>query len=275
MPFERASMLGKAAIVTGAGRGLGKQIALALADAGADVVCAARTQEQIDATADDVRARGRRALAVAADVTQPRQVDALVAAALAQWGTIDVFVANAGGATGAALKDVSAISDEEWRDTWELNVSSTFYCARAIVPHFRERGAGAIVTVGATVGRRGDARLIAYGAAKAGVMALTQSLAVALAPDGIRVNCIAPGFVLPEPLDGAEAISAARGRGRAVPVGRVGEAWEVGPLAVYLASDASSYVTGETFVIDGGGSAAGYAPAEWDAAALGRALPGS
>lgn len=262
--LERVSMEGKRVIITGAGRGLGKQMALALADAGADVACAARTQAQIEQTAQEIRERGREALVVPTDVAQSDQVDRLVRTAIDAWGRVDVMIANAGGGGGAALKDVADITDDEWRDTIDINLSSAFYCTRAILPHFREQGGGNIINVASGTGMRGDPRLIVYGSAKAGVVTFTMSVANQVARDNIRVNCIVPGFVLQKTLESPDEISATRSRGRFIPVGRVGEAWELGPLALYLASDASRYVTGEAFVIDGAGLAGGFAPAGWD-----------
>jgi NAD(P)-dependent dehydrogenase (short-subunit alcohol dehydrogenase family) len=262
--LEALSMAGKHVIITGAGRGLGKQMALALADAGADIVCAARTPEQIEQTADEIRERGQRALAVPTDVAQSDQVDALVRSAIDAWGRVDVMIANAGGGGKAALKDVSEITNEDWYDTIDINFSSAFFCSRAIVPHFREQGGGVIINVASGTGMRGDPRLLVYGSSKAGVVTLTMSVANQVAKDNIRVNAIVPGFVLQKYLDSEDEISATRSRGRFIPAGRVGEAWELGPLALYLASDASRYVTGEAFVIDGGGLAGGIAPSGWD-----------
>ena len=271
MLLEQISMRGKTAIVTGAGRGLGKEMALALADAGADVACAARTQEQIKGTAEEIRARDRRALAVPTDVTRSADVDTLVQHTLDAWGRVDVLIANAGGGGSASLKDVIDINDADWDDALALNLSSAFYCARAVVPHFRERGGGVIITVASTAGLRGEPRLLAYGAAKAAVAALTRSLAAQLAADNIRVNCIVPGFVLQRPIRDQADIRAARSRGASIPARRLGEAWELGPLAVYLASAASSYVTGQAFVIDGGAMAGGLTPGDWDLTTAGSA----
>jgi NAD(P)-dependent dehydrogenase (short-subunit alcohol dehydrogenase family) len=254
-------------IVTGAGRGLGRQMALHLADAGADIVCAARTEAQIAAVGEEIEARGRQALVIPTDVTDSAQVDALVERTLSEWGGFEVMIANAGGGGSSALKHVTQISDADWRDTLDINFSSAFYCARAATRHFQERGSGNIITVASGTAMRGDARLLVYGAAKAGVITLTQSLATQLAREQIRVNCIVPGFVLQRTLHEPEEIEVARNQGSRIPVGRVGEAWELGPLAVYLASDASAYVTGEAFVIDGGGLAGGLAPTGWDVTA--------
>ena len=264
--LESLRLDGRRIIVTGAGRGLGRQMALHLADAGADVVCAARTPEQIEAVAEEIRSRGRRALVIPTDVTDSRQVDALAEQTIAEWGGFEVFIANAGGGGASAGKRVNQISDADWRDTIDTNLSSAFYCARAAAVHFHERG-GKIITVASGTALRGDARLIVYGAAKAGVITLTQGLATQLARYDIRVNCIVPGFVLQRTLEQPEEIETARQQGARIPAGRVGEAWELGPLAVYLASDASAYVTGEAFVIDGGGLAGGLAPTGWDVTA--------
>ena len=263
--LESLRMDGKRVIVTGAGRGLGRQMALHLADAGADIVCAARTKAQIQAVAEEIEAKGRRALVIPTDVSDSSQVDAMVQQTIELWGGFEVMIANAGGGGAASLKHVTEVSDEDWRDTVDLNFSSAFYCARAAARHFREaEKPGNIVTVASGTALRGDARLFVYGAAKAGVITLTQALATQLAREQIRVNCIVPGFVAQKTLESTEEIERARNQGSRIPVGRIGEAWELGPLAVYLASDASAYMTGEAFIIDGGGLAGGLAPTGWD-----------
>jgi len=260
--LDRLRLDGKAAVVTGAGRGLGQQMALALAEAGADVVCAARTASQIEATAEAVRALGRRAVAVPADVRDSAQCDALVRACVDAFGRIDVMLSNAGiGDARGHSRELWDVSDEDWRDTLDVNLSSAFYCARAASRAMIERGeGGAIINVASGTALRAYTLNFAYGAAKAGVIALTKTLAVLLQRHDIRANCIIPGFVSQRPARGEEELAMFGARGRYIPAQRLGEAWELGPLAVYLASEASSYVTGQGFIIDGGGLAGGLAP---------------
>lgn len=264
--LDSLRMDGKRVIVTGAGRGLGRQMALHLADAGADIVCAARTESQIAAVAAEIEAKGRQALVIPTDVSDSSQVDALVQQTVDGWGGFEVMLANAGASGPASMKHVTEISDEDWRETVDINLSSVFYSARAAVRHFLAAGKpGNIITVSSGTSLRGSGlQFFVDGVAKAGVINLTQSLAIQLARDGIRVNCIVPGFILQQTLEDEQEIEVARNQGSRIPIRRVGEAWELGPLAVYLASDASAYMTGEAFVIDGGGLAGGLAPTGWD-----------
>jgi NAD(P)-dependent dehydrogenase (short-subunit alcohol dehydrogenase family) len=250
------------AVVTGAGRGLGQQMALALAEAGADVACAARTANQVEATAAAIVALGRRAIAVPTDVRDSAQCDALIRAAVDQLGRIDVMLSNAGiGDARGSGRELWDIADDDWRDGLEVNLSSAFYCARAASKAMVERGeGGVIINVASGTALRAYTLNLAYGAAKAGVIALTKTLATMLQRYEIRVNCIIPGFVAQRPAEGDEAAAALGARARYIPAQRIGEAWELGPLAVYLASEASSYVTGQGFVIDGAGLAGGLAP---------------
>jgi NAD(P)-dependent dehydrogenase (short-subunit alcohol dehydrogenase family) len=236
-------------------------MALALAKAGADVVAAARTEAQIEATAAEIEELGRRALAVPTDVRDSRQVDRLITRCLDEFGRIDVMLSNAGiGERWAAGKELGAISDDDWRTSVTLNLSSAFYCARAASRPMIEQGGGVIINLSSGTALRGFPQDMAYNAAKAGVLSLTKSLALMLARHNIRVNCIIPGFVSQAPAVTPEEAEQRRQRARFIPVQRLGEAWELGPLAVFLASDASSYLTGQGIAIDGGGLAGGYAP---------------
>jgi NAD(P)-dependent dehydrogenase (short-subunit alcohol dehydrogenase family) len=266
---EKLELRGRVAIVTGAGRGLGRQMALALAMAGADIVAAARSQDQIESTAREVEALGRRpdgrpsgrALAVRTDVRDSAAVDKLIQRCVQEFGRLDIMLSNAG--IGDAItqgKELWDVSDDEWRDTLEVNLSGTFYCARAAARHMVQQGRGVIINVGSGTALRGYTANFAYAAAKAAVIALTKSLALLLVRHNVRVNCIIPGFVVQSPPADQQAADFIRERGSYVPVQRLGEAWELGPLAIFLASDASSYITGQGFIIDGGGLAGGYAP---------------
>lgn len=258
MILDRFRLDGRVAVVTGAGRGLGRAMALALAAAGADIVAAARTAAQLEETARAVEALGRRCLVVPTDVTQPEQVNRLVRSAVEGLGAVDILVNNAGGGTAGMGKPIQEITDEEWRLGIDTNLSSVFYCCRAVVPHMQERGRGKIINVASGYGLRGGRHNYMYASAKAGVVNFTRSLALTLARDNIQVTCIAPGF-FPHSEQAGQRI---RG-GAYIPVGRPGRDEEIGPLAVYLASDASNYLTGETIVLDGGGLAGGVTPTGW------------
>ena len=258
----------KVAIVTGGSRGLGREMARSLALAGADVCIAARGPDQLAATAAFLRDEsGREPLTVAADVRESAGCDRLIAAAVERFGKLDILVNNAGiGDAPGRGKAVWELADAEWLDGIAVNLHGTFWCTRAALAHMRPRGEGAILNIASGMGMRATPQSPAYAAAKAGVISLTQSVAAAVARDGVRVNCITPGLVAQSPPATEEEADAIRQRGRFITARRLGEAWELGPLALFLCSDASAYVTGANYCIDGGGLAGGVAPTGWDAA---------
>ena len=258
----------KVAVVTGGSRGLGREMARSLARAGADVCIAARTPDQLETAAAFLRDEsGREPLAVAADVRESADCERLIAAAVERFGKLDVLVNNAGiGDAPGRGKAVWELTDGEWLDGIAVNLHGTFWCTRAALAHMRPRGEGAILNVASGMGMRATPQSPAYAAAKAGVISLTQSVAAAVARDGVRVNCITPGLVAQSPPATKEEAAAIRQRGRFITARRLGEAWELGPLALFLCSDASAYVTGANYCIDGGGLAGGVAPTGWDPA---------
>jgi NAD(P)-dependent dehydrogenase (short-subunit alcohol dehydrogenase family) len=269
MVLERLRLDGpprKVVIVTGGGRGLGKAMAIALAEAGADICIASRTRAQLEEAAAEIRAAsGRDPLIVPTDVRVREQCDELVARTVEHFGRLDVMLNNAGiGDRHGAGNRIQDLDDADWQDTIEVNLYSTFYCSRAAVRQLLKQGTGGvIVNVASGTALRSSPQSLAYAAAKAGVISLTKSLAAQVVGENIRVNCIIPGFVAQAPAQSEEEAAMRAQRGRFITVRRLGEAWELGPLAVFLCSDASSYITGESFVIDGGGLAGGVAPTGW------------
>ncbi len=250
-------------IVTGGSRGLGKAMAISLAEAGADVCIASRTVSQLESAASEIEhACGRKPLTVPTNVQSSKECDALIEATVRHFGHLDVMVNNAGiGDRRGAGDRVQDLSDEDWLDTMEVNLFSTFYCSRAAVRQLLQQGdGGVILNVASGTAMRSSPQSMGYAAAKAGVISLTKSLAAQLIGENIRVNCIVPGFVSQQPARDDDEREMRKQRGRFITARRLGEAWELGPLAVFLCSEASSYITAESFVIDGGGLAGGIAP---------------
>jgi NAD(P)-dependent dehydrogenase (short-subunit alcohol dehydrogenase family) len=247
---ETLPLAGRVALVTGASRGIGRAVALALGAAGAAVACCARSAEQVEATAAAVSGHGGRARGFPLDVTRRNEIDAVVADIGAALGPIDILVNNA----GITLDKRSVeVTDEEWDDVLATNLTSTFALARAVAPGMMEQRRGKIINIGSMYGKIGVPRYAAYCASKAAVEALTRSLAVEWARHGIQVNCLAPGYVNTDIPREAMADEKLRTLFLSrVPARRIGEPEEVATLAVYLASAASDFMTGQTVYLDGG-----------------------
>jgi NAD(P)-dependent dehydrogenase (short-subunit alcohol dehydrogenase family) len=246
------SLQGKVAIVTGASRGIGESIALRLAEAGAAVVLAARKPDALRSVSDRIEAAGGRALAVPTHTGKTEDLQALVVAAVQAFGKVDVLVNNA--ATNPYFGPMLQIEDSAWDKTFEVNVKGYFRLAREVVAHLTERGApGSIINVASIAGLRAAPLQGVYGMTKAAILSMTQTLAQELGPSGIRVNAIAPGLV--ETRFASTIVNDDSLRGRVVDrtaLSRHAQPDEIAGAALYLASDASSYVTGQVLVVDGG-----------------------
>lgn len=263
MSLKDFSLEGNVAIVTGAGRGIGKGIALAFAEAGADIVAAARTKGEIEGTARQVRQIGRRALAIPTDITKTDQVEAMTEKAVKEFGKIDILVNNAGTAINKAMvytpemqafPSDKSLTDEEWLTVINTNLTSVFLCCRAVGAHMIKQQHGKVVNISSNRSFRAATYRVPYTAAKGGINQLTKCLALEWARYNIQVNAIAPGLIRTQLNEEYWQGDGARGARltREIPARRPGEPREVGLMAVYLASPASNYVTGQVLVIDGG-----------------------
>lgn len=245
---------GKRMFITGGSRGFGRAIALAAAEAGADIVLNARDATVLEQTADEVRQRGRKAWTIAADIADPALCEEACRKVLAEPGGIDILVNNVGGRNlDVPVEDTSLAT---WQQFIDLNLTHVFLCTKMIGGAMLARGAGRVINIASVSGiiaNRGIAGRH-YETAKAAVIHFTRATAADWAPRGVTVNAICPGLFMTEPnrewaKKHPEVIETFV---KSVPMGRTGEPHEIGPLAIYLASPASSYVTGASFVIDGG-----------------------
>lgn len=245
---------GKTAVVTGGGRGIGLDLALGLAEAGADVVVASRKQANCEAAAEEIRKIGRKAWALAVDMSKPEEIDRLVQEIDEQAPPVDVLVNNAGVTWGAPVLEYPM---EAWDKVYNVNVRGLWQLSQRVARRMKERGGGAIINVTSIGGYKGapDAvqPAIAYNSSKGAVVTLTKDMAVKFAPFGIRVNAIAPGPFLTDMMghvrDNEAALSVMTG---AVPLARTGTRDDLKGVAVFLAGPASGYVTGHVLPVDGG-----------------------
>ena len=262
MSGEKGTLDGKVIIITGGGTGLGRSMAFRLAEEGANIVVAARREPPLEKTAAGVRERGGKALVVKTDVTDTVQVNLLIEKTLAEMGRIDVLINNAGIVRGEKPKSMWEISDQDWRIGIDVNLSSGFYCSRAVSEYFADRKEGNIIMVASGEGFRGQRNSFMYNTAKAGVVNLTRVMALTLAEYNVRVNCIVPGFVDTyeyQPEDYQKVLAERRAtRKLFVPVGHTGKPDDIGYVALFLCSDASDYITAGCFSSDGGGLAGGF-----------------
>ncbi|MDQ1382791.1 MAG: 7-alpha-hydroxysteroid dehydrogenase [Actinomycetota bacterium] len=240
---------GKVAIVTGAGRGIGASIARTFAEAGANIVLTARTKEQLDEVAADVRAAGREALVIPADVNDNDVLEEIVARTASELGRIDIVVNNAGGTMPRPFLDTSPGFFER---SFHFNVTTAFVLSKAATPHLLASGEGSIVNISSAIGRLRDRGFVAYGTAKAALSHMTRLTAADLAPK-VRVNAIAVGSIatsaLEIVLDNPEVHDEMV---RRTPLKRLGRPEDIALCALYLASPAGSFVTGKLFEVDGG-----------------------
>ena len=251
--FLPGVMQDKVSMMTGAGRGLGRTMALALAEAGSDIVLAARSGDQIKKVADEISVFGRKALPIPVDITNSSDIRKMVEKTVAEFGKIDVLVNNAGQKASFARHKFEDIPEEEWTDLIQTNVTGTYLVSKIVGKTMLKQGKGNIINIASTFGVKAMPTHTCYSVSKAAVIHMTKGMALEWAGRGIRVNCIAPGsFELPGGDTDENIAKVNDERRKRVPVGRLGRAEELGPLVVFFASSASDYMTGETVFIDGG-----------------------
>lgn len=245
---------GKTALITGASAGIGRACALAFAREGARIAAVARRREPLDALVAEIVAQGAEALAVTADVTRSDEIRDAVAAAVARFGPFQILVNSAG---VPFIGTAEATTEEEWNRVLGVNLTGTFLVSRAALPAIRQAGGGSIVNLGSIYGLVARRERAAYAASKGGVTLLTKAMALDHAAENIRVNCICPALVETDLMHriferASDPSAARRAREAELPLGRLGRPEDVTDLAVYLASDESSWMTGEAIALDGG-----------------------
>lgn len=250
--FSADALNGRIALVTGASRGIGAHIAQSFAACGADVIVTARSIEPLEDLAKHIRASGRTCTVVAADMLDESAPTAIIEAAMAAHGHIDVLVNNAGG--NSFMSPVQTMRPAGWRKTLALNLDAVFALTQGAIPHMPT--GGSIINVASVAGLRGSPLMAHYGAAKAALISFTASLALEVASNGVRVNALVPGWIETDLTDFLRGDSATEaGVLSRVPMARWGTSAEIADGALFLASSASSFMTGQTLIMDGGLSA--------------------
>lgn len=238
----------KNAIVTGAGSGIGRAIALELADRGCNVAICGRRIEPINETAELVRAKGRKAYAASVDVADGASVQAFVDAAIAELGSVDILVNNAGLTRDTLLM---RMTEADWDVVLDTNLKGAFLFCKAVARPMMKQRSGAIVNISSVVGQTGNAGQVNYASSKAGLIALTKSVARELASRNIRANAVAPGFIV-SPMTDSLPETAKNAILNQVPAGRLGTAADIAKAVAFLCSDDASYITGQTLGVNGG-----------------------
>jgi acetoacetyl-CoA reductase/3-oxoacyl-[acyl-carrier protein] reductase len=251
MDATKRPLAGKTAVVTGAGRGIGRACALCLAGAGANLVLLEKDDAPLREAAAAVETLGSRPLPLQLDCTSETEVERAFAAARKHAGQIDILVNNVGQSAREHATEFWRSSPEVWRFVLDVSLFATLLCSRQVVPEMRQRGAGKIVNIGSHVAFTGEVGLADYAAAKMGVVGFTRSLARELAPHGVTVNAVCPGAVDTRVLErmSEEAVAELKS---AIPMGRLARPEEIGRVVLFLAGSDSDYITGQSIVVDGG-----------------------